>query len=226
MPRLADASPPAASLRGLDADKWQRGHVGPPVAIAWWPPNITTLLRSMLCRLCQWAQRRTAMPRHHHAVAWSARQLWCSPAAAKLHNAALPSVSASQSQAPFVSGTASRPSGEGNRLYAKLPSLGTVAQPLALPGRIRALRAASWLPCGFRGTVASVRRFAQGVWSVACGQLSCVCPAHPVASPLRGIGLALGARPPPRGSLSPAPRAPAGLRPALSLGELRLPDQA
>lgn len=41
-------------------------------------------------------------------------------------------------------------------------------------------------------------------WSVACGQSCCVCPAHPLASPLRGIGLALGARPPPRGSLSPA----------------------
>ena len=32
MSRLAGASPPPASLRGLDADKWQRGHVGPPVA--------------------------------------------------------------------------------------------------------------------------------------------------------------------------------------------------
>ncbi len=31
-------------------------------------------------------------------------------------------------------------------------------------------------------------------------------PRPPVASPLRGIGPALGARPPPRGSLSPAPQ--------------------
>ena len=45
-----------------------------------------------------------------------------------------------------------------------------------------------------------------GFLSVACGQSCCVCPAHPVASPLRGIGPALGARPPPRGSLSPAPQ--------------------
>ena len=105
----------------------------------------------------------------------------------------------------LVSVAASRPSGEGNRRYVKLPSLESVAQPSALPGRIRALRAAAWLPCGCRGTWASVRRFAQGVWSVACGQSCCVCPAHPVASPLRGIGLRWSARPPPRGSLIPAP---------------------
>jgi hypothetical protein len=109
------------------------------------------------------------MPKDHEAVAWYAWQLWHSPATAKLHNAALPSVSASQSQAPFVSVTASRPSGEGNRLYAKLPSLDAVAQPSALPGRFRALRAASWLPCGCCGTVALVRRFAQcsGQWPTA-----------------------------------------------------------
>ena len=57
--------------------------------------------------------------------AWSpcSWQLWHSPATAKLHNAALLSVSASQSQAPFVAATASRPLGESNRRYAKLPSL-------------------------------------------------------------------------------------------------------
>ena len=42
MSRLAGASPPTANLRGLDADKWQRGHVGPPVAVAWWQPDIAT----------------------------------------------------------------------------------------------------------------------------------------------------------------------------------------
>lgn len=73
-------------------------------------------------------------------------QLWRSPATAKLHNAALLSVSASQSQAPFVAATASRPSGESNRRYAKLPSLSTVAQPSALPGRWHALRAAVCAP--------------------------------------------------------------------------------
>jgi hypothetical protein len=38
-------------------------------------------------------------------------QLWHTPATAKLHKAALLSVSASQSQAPFVAATAARPSG-------------------------------------------------------------------------------------------------------------------
>ena len=89
--------------------------------------------------------------------------------------------------------------------YAKLPSLDTVTQPSALLGRIRALRATVWLPCGGCGTVASVRRFAQCFWSVACGQSCCVCPAHP-CGPRRyaAFGPALGARPPPRGSLIPA----------------------
>ena len=87
----------------------------------------------MLCRLGQWARRSTTMPSQHQAVAWRARQLWHTPAAAKLHNDPLPSVPASQSQAPFVAATASRPSGEGNRRYAKLSSLGTVAPPSALP---------------------------------------------------------------------------------------------
>ena len=57
-----------------------------------------------------------------------------------------PSVPASQSQAPFVAATASRPSGEGNRLYAKLPSRESVAQPSALPGRWHAHRAAICAP--------------------------------------------------------------------------------
>jgi len=38
-------------------------------------------------------------------------QLWCTPATAKLHKAALPAVPASQSQAPFVAATAARPVG-------------------------------------------------------------------------------------------------------------------
>ncbi len=89
--------------------------------------------------------------------------------------------------------------------YAKLPSLDTVTQPSALPGRIRALRATVWLPCGGCGTVASVRRFAQrsGQWPAA-SHLVC---APPTLGPRRCAALALrwSARPPPRGSLSPAP---------------------
>jgi len=82
-----------------------------------------------------------------------------------------------------------------SRVYKTHPMQSTFAgadaQPSALPGRVRALRAASWLSCGCCGTVALVRRFAQCFWSVACGQSYCVCPARPVASPLRGIGPAL-----------------------------------
>ena len=46
----------------------------------------------------------------------------------------------------LVSVTAARPSGEGNRRYAKCPSLESVAQPSALPGRLHALRAAVCAP--------------------------------------------------------------------------------
>lgn len=46
----------------------------------------------------------------------------------------------------LVSVTALRPSGEGNRRYAKWPSLESVAQPSALPGRWHALRAAVCAP--------------------------------------------------------------------------------
>ena len=42
--------------------------------------------------------------------------------------------------------TASRPSGEGNRRYAKWPSLESVAQPSALPGRLHSLRATVCAP--------------------------------------------------------------------------------
>ena len=73
--------------------------------------------------------------------------------------------------------------------YAKLPSLDTVTQPSALPGRIRALRATVWLPCGGCGTVASVRRFAQrsGQWPAA-SHLVC---APPTLWPRRCAALAL-----------------------------------
>ena len=60
-------------------------------------------------------------------------------------------------------------------------------------------------PCGCACTWALVRRCAQCVWSVACGQSCCVCPAHPWASPLRGIGPGAGLPiRPPRGLPQPA----------------------
>ncbi len=100
--------------------------------------------------------------------------------------------------------TASRPSGEGNRRYAKWPSLESVAQASALPGRWHALRAAVcaplWLPWHL-GIGQALRAL---FWPVACGQLSCVCPAHPVASPLSGFGPALVCPSAPKGLPQPS----------------------
>ncbi len=75
--------------------------------------------------------------------------------------------------------TAARPSGEGNRRYAKWPSLESVAQPSALPGRCTPYAPPSARPCGCRGVVASVRRCALcfGQWPTA-SHVVCA-PAHP-----------------------------------------------
>lgn len=109
--------------------------------------------------------------------------------------------------------TASRPSGEGNRRYAKWPSLESVAQPSALPGRWHALRAAVCAPlwlswrCGI-GQALRAARCVLGQWPAA-SHVVCA-PAHPCASPLRGISPARwSARPPPVGA--PSARAPTGL---------------
>jgi hypothetical protein len=148
------------------------------------------------------------MPRHHEAVAWYAWQLWHSPATAKLHKAALPSVPASQSQAPFVSGTASRPVGLRQQALCKIACAGYgrtavgASRSLVRPTRrrLRALVAfvAPWHWSGAARCVA-------GQWPAA---IHVVCaPAHPCASPLRGISSArLSARPPPVGA--PSDRAP------------------
>ena len=76
--------------------------------------------------------------------------------------------------------TAARPSGEGNRRYAKWPSLESVAQPSALPGRLHALRAAVCAPLWLSWHRGLVRRCAPCAWSVACGQLCGVCPRPPL----------------------------------------------
>jgi len=123
-----------------------------------------------------------------------------------LHRVLLPSVPASQSQAPLVAATASRPSGEGNRLYAKLPTLERSHSRRRFPVASAPYAPPSARPCGCRGTVASVRRCALCGWSVACGQSLCVCPAHPVASPLRGFGPALVCPSAPKGLPQPSAR--------------------
>ena len=127
----------------------QRGHVPPPVAAL--GGNGTSPLDPVRCSVVSASGQGGVPPcprttRLSRGVRGSCGTRPLRPPASLLHNAALPSVSASQSQAPFVAATASRPLGEGNRLYAKLPSLGTVAQPSALPGRWHALRAAVCAP--------------------------------------------------------------------------------
>ena len=95
-------------------------------------------------------------------------------------------------------------SGEGNRLYAKLPSLGTVAQPSALPGRWHALRVAVCAPLWLSVALwhwSGAARCVAGQWPAA-SHVVCA-PAHPCASPLRGISPARwSARPPPEGAPS------------------------
>ena len=104
--------------------------------------------------------------------------------------------------------TASRPSGEGNRRYAKWPSLESVAQPSALPGRWHALRVAVCAPLWLSVALwhwSGAARCVAGQWPAA-SHVVCA-PAHPCASPLRGISPARwSARPPPVGA--PSARAP------------------
>ena len=100
--------------------------------------------------------------------------------------------------------TASRPSGEGNGPLCKIAFAGYgrtavgASRLLARPTRRRL--APLWLlwRCGIGQALRAV------FWSVACGQLSCVCPAHPVASPLRGFGPALVCPSAPKGLPQPS----------------------
>jgi hypothetical protein len=88
-----------------------------------------------------------------------------------------------------VAATASRPSGEGNRLDAKLPSL--ERSPAAYtPRSLRALRAVVCRPCG----VLALWHISGASRMVLVGGFAVqlvLAPAHPMASPLRGIGPAL-----------------------------------
>jgi hypothetical protein len=169
MSRLAGASPPTANLRGLDADKWQRGHVGPPVAVAWWQPDIATYSlpagwrRSVRTARLRYAQRlggTSPVLRKCNFVRCGAdmasarwRIVLDQPSpAARPGRCVRGSCGARPLRQSYIKPhcpqcqPVSRKlllwqpplralSGEGNRLYAKLPSLGTVAQPSALPGR-------------------------------------------------------------------------------------------
>jgi hypothetical protein len=105
---------------------------------------------------------------------------WCATAPAKLHKKALHQVAASQSQAPLVAATADAPCGFMQHFLCKIAYAGPGLSAVGAPRSVPALRAADCRPCWCAGVVAYVRRCARVFWSVACGQVSCVCPAHPL----------------------------------------------
>jgi hypothetical protein len=125
------------------------------------------------------------------------RHLGHSPAAATrfapcgLHKAALPSVSGSHcAKASFGAGHRWRAlSGEGNRPYAKWPTLESVTQPSALPVRFAPYAPLAMRPCGSCGAVALVRRCAQrsSQWPAASYHL---CAPLPAPGPRRCAALA------------------------------------
>ncbi len=103
--------------------------------------------------------------------------------------------------APLVAATAGAPCGFTKTALCKVPYAGQRArQPSALPGHCVPYApspVALWV-CWHLGISQALRA---SFWLVACGQSLVLAPAHPWASPLRGIGSA-AARPPPEGAPS------------------------
>ena len=140
------------------------------------------------------------------------QHLWHSPAAASrfapcgLHKAALPSVPGSHcAEASFGTGHRWRAlSGEGNRPYAKWPTLESVTQPSALPVRFAPYAPLSVRPCGLLwrcGIGQALRALFQ---SAASPCITFVPPPTPPV-PRRYAALALvrrSARLPPKGAPS------------------------
>ena len=106
--------------------------------------------------------------------------------------------------------TASRPSGEGNRRYAKWPSLESVAQPSALPGRWHALRAAVCAPLWLSWRFGISQALRAWFWLAASPCILCVPPPTLGACLLRSIARADCPSAPQGGSLSPRRSHPAG----------------
>ena len=97
--------------------------------------------------------------------------------------------------------TAARPSGEGNRRYAKLPSLERSHSRRRFPVVGTPYAPPSARPCGCLAPWhwSGAARCVLGQWPAA-SHVVCA-PAHPCASPLRGISPARwSARPPPVGA--------------------------
>ena len=162
----------------------QRGHVPSPVAAL--GGNGTSPLNPVRCSVVSVSGHGGVPPcpgttKLSRGLRGSCGTRPLRPPASLLHNAAFCEVVASRyaKAALCVVHRFRALTGSQNRPYAKWPSLGTVAQPSALPGRVRALRAASrapfWLSwrCGISQALRAL------FWSVACGQSSCVCPCPP-----------------------------------------------
>ena len=129
----------------------QRGHVSPPVAAL--GGNVTSPLDPVRCSVVS-ASGQGGVPPYPRTTRLSrgvrgscgTRALYGHPLRFYItpHCPQYPAVAALKLR--LVPVTAARPSGEGNRRYAKWPSLESVAQPSALPGRWHALCAAVCAP--------------------------------------------------------------------------------
>ena len=210
MPRLADASPPTASWRGLDADKWQRGHVGPPVAALGGNPTpplyfvrCSVGLISGHCGLppCPGSTRlslgvRGSVARARYVTHFVALRVYIGccfvkwPPVAPLGAAHRFAPSRVYKTHPMQSASA------GYRRTA-------VGAPRALSRPTRRRLATLWMLWHL-----GIGRALRAVfWPVACGHSSCVCPCPPLGA-CRFAALAPHgtARPPPKGA--PSARAP------------------
>jgi hypothetical protein len=163
----------------------QRGHVSPPVAAL--GGNGTSPLYLVRCSVISASGHGGLPPCPRITKLSRVVRGFCSvrplrPPASLLHNAALPSVSASR--------CAKAPLGAGHRLRAlRVKATGVMQSGLRWsrshsrrrsPFAFAPYAPPSARPCGCACTWALVRRSALCVWSVACGQSWGVCPRPPV----------------------------------------------
>jgi len=115
--------------------------------------STTAFAGTTACWFGQLARRSTAMPRPLASARFRIVLVACSTAVGDPqlrqnyitpHCPQCPPVSR---RAPFVAATASRPAGESNRRYAKLPSLER-SSAVGVPRSLRALHAVACRPCG------------------------------------------------------------------------------
>ena len=217
MSRLAGASPPAASLRGLDTGKWQRGHVGPPVAALGGNPT------SPLCFV-----RCSVMPVSGHGGVPPC------PGTTRLSRSVRGSCGARPLRQSYITPHCPQCPPVSRKLLLWQPppralrvkATGVMQNCLRWSGRIavgapRAPRrptrhrlAPSWL-LWHLGLGQALRAV---FWSVACGQSCCVCPRPPLgACRFAALAPRRTARPPPQGgSLSPRSSASVSRSPTLN----------